>query len=67
MELLNLSQAKSVHENNISLQMRSSGLSNFFANDPVFRIRQPSSLVVVFVVVVECKDPVASSGALFRL
>ena len=34
----NLFEAVSVHEDNVTLQMRGARLPNFFANDPIFRL-----------------------------
>lgn len=65
--ILNLFEAEFVHKDNVTLEMRGARFANFFTNNPVLAVRQPSSALLAIVVVVECEDPVSRLVLTLRL
>ena len=65
--ILNLLEAVFVHKDNVTLEMRGARFANFFTNNPVLAVRQPSSAFLAIVVVVESEDPMSGLVLAFRL
>ena len=65
--ILNLLESVAVHVDNVTLQMRGAALADFFANNPVLAVLEPSSFLLVRQRVVEGEYPVSRGGSLLRL